>query len=118
MLKQLQEGNKDYPSSLESVEKTEERVKSIDDHLRQINEMSDSSTESESEFKSECLNAKAPYVNAPNYSETITFCDGYKAKFVNSSLDHQLVKHGHSWKINDIYLKVTEEANKNPSEVG
>ena len=72
--------------------------------------MSDSSTESENE--DECINT-----NSLHYSETITFCDGYKAESVNSALDHQLVKHGHDWEIDDIDLKNTEDANK-PSAVG
>ena len=98
----------------ESVEKTEERVERIDDHLRQMNEVSDSGTESESE--DECR-ARSIDTNSPHYSETITFFDGYKAESVNSGIDHQLVKHGHDWEIDDIDLKTTKDANK-PSAVG
>ena len=72
--------------------------------------MSDSSTESENE--DECINTTSLH-----YSETITFCDGYKAESVNSALDHQLVKHGHDWEIDDIDLKTTEDANK-PLAIG
>lgn len=98
----------------ESVEKTEERVERIDDHLRQMSEVTDSDTESESE--DECR-ARSINTNSPHYSETITFCDGYKAESVNSALDHQLVKHGHDWDIDDIDSKNNEDANK-PSAVG
>ena len=38
----------------ESVEKTEKRVERIDDYLRQMDEVSDSETESESEIEDEC----------------------------------------------------------------
>jgi len=103
------DGLPQFPQT-ESVEKTEERIEKIDDHLRQMSEVSDSGTESESE--DECIDT-----NSPHYSETITFCDGYKAESVNSALDHQLVKHGHDWGIDDIDLKTTEDANK-PSAVG
>ena len=103
------DGLPQFPQT-ESVEKTEERVERIDDHLRQMSEVSDSGTESESE--DECIDT-----NSPHYSETITFCDGYKAESVNSALDHQLVKHGHDWGIDDIDLKTTEDANK-PSAIG
>lgn len=107
------DGLPQFPQT-ESVEKTEERVERIDDHLRQMSEVNDSDTESESE--NECR-ARSIYTNSPHYSETITFFDGYKAESVNSETDHQLVKHGHHWKIDDIDLKTTEDANK-PSAVG
>lgn len=107
------DGLPQFPQT-ESVEKTEERVERIDDHLRQMSEESDSGTESESE--DECR-ARSINNNSPHYSETITFCDGYKAESVNSGIDHQLVKHGHDWGIDNIDLKNTEDANK-PSAVG
>jgi len=109
------DGLPQFPQT-ESVEKTEERVERIDDHLRQMNEVSDSGTESESESEDECR-ARSIDTNSPHYSETITFFDGYKAESVNSGIDHQLVKHGHDWEIDDIDLKTTKDANK-PSAVG
>ena len=107
------DGLPQFPQT-ESVEKTEERVKRIDDHLRQMSEVSDSGTESESE--DECR-ARSINTNSPDYSETITFFNGDKAESVNSAIDHQLVKHGHDWEIDDIDLKTTKDANK-PSAVG
>ena len=103
----------EFPQT-ESVKKTEERVERIDDHLRQMSEVSDSDTknESEDEYRARSINPKSPH-----YSEPITFCDGYKPESVNSALDYQLVKHGHDWEIDDINLKNTEDANK-PSAVG
>jgi hypothetical protein len=40
----------------------------------------------------------------PNYSEKIIFLDGYEAEIVNSSVDHLLSKHGHSFGINDTLI--------------
>ena len=40
----------------ESVEKTEERLQIIDDHLRQMDEVSDSSTDSEDECRPISIN--------------------------------------------------------------
>ena len=51
----------------ESVQKTEERVERINDHLRQISEKSDSGPESENE--DECR-ARSINTNSPHYSET------------------------------------------------
>ena len=39
--------------------------------------------------------------NLPSYTEKIIFFDGYEAEMLNSSLDHLLSKHGHSFGIND-----------------
>ena len=39
--------------------------------------------------------------NSPTYSEQVTFMDGYQATAVNSSLDHLLTNHGHTFGIDD-----------------
>jgi hypothetical protein len=53
----------------------------------------DSDTESESDNECE---ARSINPNSPDYVEKITFSDGYEAESVNSAIDHQVVKHGHS----------------------
>jgi len=97
-----EDGFSQFPQ-IESVKKTEERVERLDDYLRKMSETSDSDSETESE--GECIDT-----NSAHYSETITVFDGYNAESINSSLDHQLVKHGHQWGIDDIDLKATQEA--------
>ena len=65
-----------------------------------MNEVKDSSTESESE--DQCP-ARSIHLNSPNYSEPVQFrTNGYEATPVNSKLGHQLVKYGHQWDIDDI----------------
>jgi hypothetical protein len=100
------DGLPEFPQT-ESISETEERIERMDFYLREMSEVSDSETESEDSCRS-----KKIHPNAPHYSETVKFCDGYEARAVNSSLDHQVVKHGHDWGLDDIDLKTTKDANR------
>lgn len=108
------DGSDGIPSSpeSESVEQTEARLEPINQQIRTLEDQSESESESDDGCRARSIDT-----NSPHFSETITFFDGYKAESVNLAIDHQLVKHGHSWGIDDIDLKTTEDANK-PSVVG
>lgn len=53
--------------------------------------------------------------NSPNYIEKITFFDGYEAETLNSSLDHLLSKHGHTFGIDErLQLNPNQKPTKYP----
>ena len=65
--------------------------------------------------KKQPLSGSWNYQNSPSYIEKIRFYDGYEAETLNSSLDHLLSKHGHSFDINDAFpLNPNQKPTKYP----
>ena len=62
-------------------------------HRINVQQKNDLGTEGENKSKNK--NDKSININSPHYSETITFCDGYKAESINSAVNRRLIKLRH-----------------------